>query len=83
MRLLVLASALPHIVAFATVLDERMTYSSMAACPPGTIACEGITVGGSSTRPLLTTAASQLTTQTPALITMSARTPERLTAPLG
>ena len=27
MRLIVLASALPHIVAFATMLDERMTYS--------------------------------------------------------
>ena len=27
MRLFVLASALPHIVAFATMLDERMTYS--------------------------------------------------------
>ena len=43
MRLLVLAAALPRIVAFATLPDERMSYSS-TGCPPGLLACEdGIT----------------------------------------
>ena len=39
MRLLVLAAALPRIVAFATLPDERMSYSS-TGCPPGLLACE-------------------------------------------
>ena len=46
MRLLVLAAALPRIVAFATLPDERMSYSGAAGagCPPGLLACEeGIT----------------------------------------
>ena len=44
MRLLVLAAALPRTVAFATLPDERMSYSGAVGCPPGLLACEeGIT----------------------------------------
>ena len=48
MRLLVLAAALPRIVAFATLPDERMSYSGAVGCPPGLLACEdGITFASS------------------------------------